>query len=175
MFTVCSSHSIISTKEMLTTSYLKSSLSSLKEFISPDSQILQGNGYDGVIDILQNMRSVTYPCVIMEAGSSGQVQNIEGPLDTYTQSLWVMGHLGRGEDEAALFESMKGLAMKVFSRLLMDIGKSPSVEGLDFQRFTYMQRYGGPNARGYELMLTFRQNFSLQLTDDDFKPVPTTE
>ena len=162
---------------MLTTSYLKSSLSSLKEFISPDSQILQGNGYDGVIDILQNMRSVTYPCVILEAGSSGTVQNVEGPLDTYTQSLWVMGQLGRGEDESALFSEMKSLAMKIFSKLLMDKGEEThqEVAEMDHQRFTYLQRWGGPNARGYELMLTFRQNFALQLTADDFKPAPTTE
>jgi len=156
---------------MLTTNYLKSSLSSLREFVSPDSQILQGNGYDGVIDILQNMRSVIYPCVILEAGSSGTVMNVEGPVDTFTQSLWVMGQLGRGEDEAELFASMKRLAMKIFSRLLMDIGTAPQVEGLDFQRFTYMQRWGGPNARGYEMMLTFRQNFALRLTAEDLKPV----
>lgn len=146
-----------------------SCLSPLKEFVSPDTQILQGNGYDGVIDILQSIRSVTFPCVILEAGSSGSVQNIEGPVDTYTQSLWIMGQLGRGEDEAALFANMKALAMKVFSKLLMDIGRHPEVEGLDFQRFTYLQRWGGPNARGYEIILTFRQNFSLLLTKDDLK------
>ena len=94
---------------MLTSSYLKTSLFSLKEFISPETQILQGNGYDGVIDILQSLRSVTFPCVILEAGGSGQVQNIEGPVDTYTQSLWVMDQLGRGEDEAAVYASMKKL------------------------------------------------------------------
>lgn len=53
---------------MLTNNYLLSSLSSLKDFVSPSTQILQGNGYDGVIDILQNMRGVTYPCVILESG-----------------------------------------------------------------------------------------------------------
>ena len=161
---------------MLTSNYLLSSLSSLREFTSPDQQILQGNGYDGVIDILQNMRSVVYPCVILEAGGSGTVADVEGPVDTFTQSLWVMGQLGRGEDEAALFASMKTLAMKIVAKLMMDITTGvPEVEGLDYQRFSYMQRYGGPNARGYELVLTFRQNFSLVLTDADFNPVETDE
>ena len=64
---------------MLTNNYLLSSLSSLKDFVSPSTQILQGNGYDGVIDILQNMRGVTYPCVILESGGSGSVQVVEGP------------------------------------------------------------------------------------------------
>lgn len=156
---------------MLTNSFLLSSLSSLREFISPDCQILQGNGYDGVIDILQNLRSVVYPCVILEAGGSGTVADVEGPVDTFTQSLWVMGQLGRGEDEAALFSQMKSLAMKVVAKLMVDMAAgAPEVQGLDYQRFSYMQRYGGPNARGYELVLTFRQNFSLLLTSDDLKP-----
>lgn len=157
---------------MLTSNYLLSSLSLLREFTSPDQQILQGNGYDGVIDILQNMRSVIYPCVILEAGSSGTVADIEGPVDTYTQSLWVMGQLGRGEDEAALFASMKRLAMKIMAKLMVDMSAGmQEVQGLDYQRFSYMQRWGGPNARGYELILTFRQNFSLELSPDDLKPV----
>ena len=154
---------------MLSIEYLKPTLSPLKEFVSLDSQILKGNGYDGVIDILQNMRSITFPCVILEAISCGSVHNAEGPVDTYTQSLWVMGQLGRGEDEAALYSAMKKLAMKIVSRLLLDIGTAPELEGFDFQRFTYMQRWGGNNARGWELMLTFRQNFSLQLTEEDLK------
>lgn len=154
---------------MLSIEYLKPTLSPLKEFVSLDSQILQGNGYDGVIDILQNMRSITFPCVILETGSSGSVQNVEGPVDTYTQSLWVMGQLGRGEDEAALYSAMKKLAMKIVARFLLDLTEAPELEGFDYQRFTYMQRWGGNNARGWELMLTFRQNFSLQLTEDDLK------
>ena len=156
---------------MLTNNYLLSSLSSLKDFVSPSTQILQGNGYDGVIDILQNMRGVTYPCVILESGGSGSVQVVEGPVDTYTQSLWVMGNLGRGEDEDALFRAMKALTMKVFAKLLQDRreGTHSEVQELDFQRFTYMQRWGGPNARGYELVLTFRENYSLLLTQEDFK------
>lgn len=154
---------------MLSIEYLKPTLSPLKEFVSLDSQILQGNGYDGVIDILQNMRSITFPCVILETGSSGSVQNVEGPVDTYTQSLWVMGQLGRGEDEAALYAAMKKLAMKIVARFLLDLTEAPELEGFDYQRFTYMQRWGGNNARGWELMLTFRQNFSLQLTEEDLK------
>ena len=162
---------------MLTSNYLLSSFSSLKGFDSPADQILQGNGYDGIIDILENMRGVVYPCVILETGSSGSFQVIEGPVDTYTQSLWVMGALGRGEDEAKLFKDMKDLAMKLFAKLLQDKaeGGHPEVEELDYQRFTYMPRYGGPNARGYELVLTFRENKSLLLTDKDFKPVPPAQ
>lgn len=157
---------------MLTNRYLLSSLSSLREFISPDTQILQGNGYDGVIDILQNLRSVTFPAVILEAGGSGSCQVIEGPVDTFTQSLWVMGQLGRSEDEALLFSQMKALARKVTAIILQDAAAGvQEVAGLDWSRYTYMQRYGGPNARGYELIFTFKENFSLEINPDDLKPV----
>lgn len=155
---------------MLTVDYLKSSLYSLREFVSTDTQILQGNGYDGIIDILEHLRSVSFPAVILEAGSSGTVQFVEGPVNTFTQSLWVMGQLGRGEDEAALYLSMLNLARKIVARLVLDIDKAPEVQGLDFQRFTYLQRWGGQNARGYEIILTFRKDFSLVLTPEDFKP-----
>lgn len=155
---------------MLTSNYIKASLGALKDFSNPDAQILEGNGYDGVIDILQNMRGIAYPCIILEAGGSGTVQLVEGPVDTYTQSLWVMGQLGRGEDEAALFSQMKELTRKVAAKLLADCRMNvPEVQGIEWSRFSYMQRYGGPNARGYELMLTFKENFSLLLNDDDLK------
>lgn len=155
---------------MLTSSYLKGSLGALREFEAPDSQILAGNGYDGVIDILQNMRGIVYPCAILESGSSGAVQLIEGPVDTYTQSVWVMGQLGRGEDESALYAQMKELSRKVAAKLLADARASiDDVAAIDWSRFSYMQRYGGPNARGYELVFTFKENFSLLLSADDLK------
>lgn len=157
---------------MLTNRYLLSSLSSLKDFTSPGTQILQGNGYDGVIDILQNLRSVTFPVVILEAGGSGSCQVFEGPVDTFTQSLWVMGQLGRAEDEALLFAEMKSLARKVTAIILRDaVAGVPEVAGLDWSRYSYMQRYGGPNVRGYELIFTFKENFSLEVNPDDLNPV----
>lgn len=155
---------------MLTSSFIKQSLVALKDFTSPDSQILEGNGYDGVIDILQNMRGVSYPCVILEAGGSGTIQFIEGPVDTFTQSLWVMGQLGRGEDEAALYSQMKALARKIAAKLLADGNRgAEEVASIDWSRFSYMQRWGGPNARGYELVFTFKENFSLLLDPEDLK------
>lgn len=147
---------------MLTIDYIKATLADLAEFPDADAQLLEGNGYDGVIDILQNMRSISYPCVILEAASSGTVQLVEGPLDTYTQSLWVMGQLGRGESEPALYLQMKALMRKVVARLLEDYRCGvPEVQDLDWTRFSYMQRWGGPNARGWEVVLTFKENFSL--------------
>lgn len=155
---------------MLTADFLKSSLFSLKEFVSPDAQILQGNGYDGVIDILEHLRSVDFPCVVLEAGGSGTCSVIDGPVDTFTQSVWVMGQLGRAEDEAALYREMRALSRKITAKLIADYREgSPEVEDIDWSRYSYMQRWGGQNVRGYELVFTFRENFSLLLEPSDLK------
>lgn len=155
---------------MLTANYLKSSLSSLREFVSPDAQVFQGNGFDGVIAILENLRSVSFPCVVVEAGGSGSCQLYDGPVDTFTQSVWVMGQLGREEDEAALYTAMKQLSRKVTAKLLEDSAAGvPEVAGIDWTRYSYMQRWGGQNARGYELVFTFKEDFSLLLEPSDLK------
>ena len=162
---------------MLTSDYLKRSLFRLKEFSSRDTQILEGSGYDGIISLLDNLRATEFPCVVLESGTTGTVQLIEGPVDTFTQSLWVMGQLGRSEDEAALYSRMLELSRKVASLLLADAASedSPEVAGLDWTRFTYMKRWGGQNARGYELVFTFKENFSLLLDEGDLKPYDTDD
>ena len=155
---------------MLNKDYLQRTLvGALAELTNADTQILEADGLDAILELLKTLRSVEFPAVILEGRSSGTIQLVEGPLDTFTQSVWVMGQLGRGEDEAALYSAMKKLAMKIVARFLLDLTEAPELEGFDYQRFTYMQRWGGNNARGWELMLTFRQNFSLQLTEEDLK------
>ena len=169
--------SIKYTRRMLTVDFLKRTLFRLKEFWSRDTQILEGSGYDGIISLLDELRSVEFPCVVLESGGTGTVQLVEGPVDTYTQSVWVMGQLGRGEDEAELYARMRELARKV-AALLLAAGATdgaPEVAGLDWTRFTYMKRWGGQNARGYEIMFTFRENFSLLLDDSDLKPYDTDD
>lgn len=162
---------------MLSVEFLKKNLFRLKEFQSRDTQILEGSGYDGIISLLENLRTAEFPCVVLENGTTGTVQLVEGPVDTYTQSLWVMGQLGRSEEEAALYARMRELARKVAALLLAAAasGDSPEVAGLDWSRFTYMKRWGGQNARGYEIMFTFRENFSLLLDDEDLKPYDTDD
>ena len=158
---------------MLSTDYLRRTLSELREFGHPETQILQGSGFDGVIELLDSLRSVEFPCVVLEAGGSGNVQLIEGPVDTYTQSVWVMGRLGRSEDEATLYAEMKELARKITAKLLQDAAaRVPEAAAIDWNRYAYMQRYGGQNARGYELLFTLREDFSLLLKPEDFKPKP---
>lgn len=156
---------------MLTGKYIRPLLGKLKAFQNPDTQILEGNGYDGVLDILKSSRSIEYPCAILESGDSGSLQVIEGPVDTYTQSLWIMDRLGREEDEAAIYAKAKKLTRLVIALILQEgLAKGvPEAAGITWQNVSYMKRYGGPDARGYEIIFTFKENISLLVTPDDLK------
>lgn len=156
---------------MLTSDYIKEVLGRLQAFQNPETQILEGNGYDGVLDIIKNSRSIEYPCVILESGGSGTLQVIEGPVDTYSQSLWVMDRLGREESEALIYAKMKNLTRLVAAILLNDglTNERPESSSITWQQVSYMQRYGGPDVRGYEIIFTFKENISLQVTANDLK------
>lgn len=150
---------------MLSAGYLKSMLTSALPdvFKSPESQILECDGFDAIIEILKTLRSVEFPLVILEGRSSGQIKLVEGPLDVYTESLWIMAQFGRGESEADVYRDMYALSLRILTRLLADA--SSGVEDVcnwDWQHISYMKRDGGPNARGFELVLTFKDNISLR-------------
>ena len=147
---------------MLRKEQLRDSLAQMPEFSDIDNQLLEGNGLDAILELLLQLRSVAFPCVVLEGRSSGSFQLIEGPVDTFTQSLWVMGQLSRGEEEAELYNQMFLLAKKVLAKLLQD--KKSGIAELkewDIRQTSYMKRYGGQNARGWEIVLTFRENTSL--------------
>ena len=156
---------------MLTNSFLRRVLGQLVSFPNPENQILEGNGYDGIQDILNGSRSIEWPCVILESGGSGTFQVVEGAVDTYTQSVWVMDRLGRTESEAEVYRKTKELSRQVAAMLLAEgLGKgTPEAADIQWQQVTYMQRYGGPDARGYELIFTFKENISMRVQPADLK------
>lgn len=135
----------------------------INDLINPDfgnKQVIMGNGYDAIIDILQNVRTVEYPAFILECRDSGYFHVVEGAVDFHSQSIWIMGVLERDEDEAALYEAMFQLAKKVISRLLKHRNDG-CLSGWQPNRISYMKRYGGPNSRGWELILNFNEDISL--------------
>jgi len=159
---------------MLKVSDLTSILQPIKE-LQGQGHILEGNGYDRIMAILKSLRGTTFPCVILEARAGGQVDMIGGgPIDSCTQSLWVMVQLGRDEDEVAAFEQAWELAKKILARFIQcdpisSLDTKDKMEVLrswDYNRISYMQRYGGPTCRGYEVVLTFRDYVSLTYTPD---------
>ncbi len=147
---------------MLSKEFLIESLVGSVPRIASEEQIIEADGMDAILDLLMNLRSVQFPAVILESRSSGVIQLVEGPLDTYTVSLWVMEQLGRSDTEADLYDQAFALLRDLLAKLLDDY-KNGSVElmGWNFRRTAYMKRAGGQNARGWELVLTFQDNISL--------------
>lgn len=145
---------------MLNINQLSKILTELDEFNS-QTQILEGDGYDAVIDLLSNLRGVEFPAAVLESRSSGVINLVEGPVDNYSQSVWIMGQLGRNESEAELYASMFNLAKKVIGKFL-DHNQDDELREWDYSRISYMKRYGGQNARGYEILLNFKENIPLR-------------
>lgn len=127
------------------------------------NQIREADGLDAILELVAQLRTVIFPAVILESRSSGSIQFVEGPLDTCTESIWIMDRLGRGEDEAALYRSTHTTAVNILKALLAAAksGNYPALDGWDWSRISYMKRYGGPDARGWEIVLTFKENISL--------------
>ena len=148
---------------MLNKRYLQTALvGPLDDFTHAETQVLEADGLDAIMELLKTLRSVEFPAVILEGRSSGTIQLVEGPLDTFTQSVWVMGQLGRDESEAELYENTRRLALRVLARMLDDFKENvPELNGWDYSRTLYMKRYGGQNARGWEMVLTFKENIPL--------------
>lgn len=147
---------------MLTKEFLIDALVGQVPEIQNEEQVVEGDGMDAILDLLMNMRTVQFPAVVLESRSSGSIQLVEGPVDTYTESLWVMEQLGRSESEAEIYQEARMLALSVLRRLLDEYKKGePQLMGWDSGRILYMKRAGGQNARGWEVVLTFHDNFSL--------------
>lgn len=125
-----------------------------------EKQVVQGNGYDAIIEILGDVRNIEYPAFVLEGRDSGYFHIVEGAVDFSTQSIWIMGVLKRDDDEAALYEEMFLMAKKVINCLL-HYKDDPCLAGWQPSRISYMKRYGGPNVRGWELVLNFNEDISL--------------
>lgn len=127
------------------------------------AQVLEAQGLDAIVELLTNLRSVEFPVAILESRNAGTIQLVEGPLDTYTESVWIMGQLGRGESESVLYEQMLQLSFRVLTKILEDVksGRHQELQGWNHNRTAYMKRHGGQNARGWEMVLTFNDDISL--------------
>ena len=146
---------------MLTKEYLSRTLKKL--LANPEKQMLEAQGLDTILEMLTNLRSVEFPVVILEGRSNGTIQMVEGPLDTFTQSIWVMGQFARGEDEADVYDEMYALGLQLLALLIKDAqgGHTRELEAWDWSHTSYMKRYGGQNTRGWEFVLTFKEDFGL--------------
>lgn len=156
---------------MLTRDYLSNTLVDSVDRITSEEQILEADGMDAILELLMSLRSVSFPAVVLEGRDNGTIQLVEGVLDTYTESIWVMDQLGRGESEAQIYSEAMMLAKKILVKLLDERKNGERIlEGWDFGRIIYMKRAGGQNARGWEIVLTFKDDISL-LPDADAEQI----
>lgn len=152
---------------MITVKYLQEVLPELEEFrVSPDmvNRVRSGDGFDEVTAILENIRSIEFPCIVIEERSSGSFTIEAGPVDTYTIALWVMLQQTRTEenDNSELFGKAFDLLRRIIKILIRDQVQRPEVlAALDITRMPYNKRFGGPKCLGYELLLTFREDINL--------------
>ncbi len=147
---------------MVTSDYLISILPEMEEFRSADlaTHVQQAEGYDGVIALLENIRTSSFPCLIIEDRSIGNIVIDAGSLDTYSIPLWVMvqsSEIGVTEQYKVAFE----LAKKLLKILIRDAGNG-ILKGLDYSRIPYNKR-SGPDSYGYEMLLTFNVDIDLSL------------
>lgn len=147
---------------MITSNYLKSILPELEEFksIDVDSHIQTAEGYDGVIALLENIRTTNFPCIVIEDRSMGNIAIDSGPLDTYSIPLWVMVQ-GHETSASVQFEQAFELVKKIVKILIRDTDNN-IVKGLDYSRIPYHKRTA-VDSFGYEILLTFRMDLDLSL------------
>ncbi len=136
-------------------------------FSNPETQLFEAQGLDTILELLTNLRSVEFPAAILEGRSNGIISlDNDVPLDSFTQSVWIMGQFGREESESNLYAETHALALRFMAKLI-DMAKNgePALEGWDWRRTQYLKRYGGQNARGWELVLAFTENTSLLMPE----------
>ena len=137
-------------------------------FTNADTQLFEAQGLDTILELLTNLRSLEFPVAILEGRSNGVISlDNDVPLDTFTQSVWIMGQFGREESESDLYAETHSLSLRFMAKLI-DMAKNgePALEGWDWRRTQYLKRYGGQNARGWELVLTFTENTSLLMPEE---------
>lgn len=147
---------------MVTSDYLISILPEMEEFRSQDpaTHVQIAEGFDGVIALLENIRTANFPCLIIEDRSIGNIEIDPGSLDTYSIPLWVMvqnAGIGATEQYKQAFDLVKKLL-----KILIRDADNGTLEGFDYSRIPYNKR-SAVDSYGYEILLTFRVNIDLSL------------
>ncbi len=147
---------------MINLEYLKSVLPELEEFREDiDQRVFEGEGYDGVIAILDNIRGISLPAVIIEDRSIGNIRIDSGPVDSFSLPVWVM--VGKDRDNnyvSAAYNSAFELGKKILKLFIRDA--DTSLQGLDFSNIQYSKREA-TDCYGYEFLITFRCDIDLSL------------
>ncbi|MHC1781018.1 MAG: hypothetical protein AB9922_12365 [Bacteroidales bacterium] len=147
---------------MVTSDYLISILPEMEEFRSqdPSAHVQIAEGYDGVIALLDNIRTASFPCLIIEDRSIGNIVIDPGSLDTYSIPVWVMVQ-NTGESVTEQYKKAFELVKKLLKILVRDADNG-TLEGLEYSRIPYNKR-SAVDSYGYEILLTFNVDINLSL------------
>ncbi len=150
---------------MITSDYLLSILPEIEDFSQIDteleSHVQLAQGYDGVIALLENIRTASFPCFIIEDRSMGNIDLDSGALDSYSIALWVMVQ-DATKEPSELFTIAYELVKKVLRILIRDSDMGVAPQGFDYSRISYFKRFGNDSV-GYEILLQFREDIDLSL------------
>lgn len=147
---------------MINLDFLKRVLPELEEFRDDiDSRVFEGEGYDGVIAILDNIRGISLPAVILEDRSIGNIRIDSGPVDSFSLPVWVMVAKDRDNNSvSAAYASAFELGKKILKLFIRDANSA--LQGLDFSNIQYSKREA-TDCYGYEFLITFRCDIDLSL------------
>lgn len=153
---------------MITKYYLKTILPEIEGFSAEDieQQVLEADGYDGVVALLGNVREVCFPAVVIEDRTIGNISIDSGPVDSYSIPLWVMVSNDSSKSKTEIFKIAYALTLKVLKLLMRDVDSVTDLSGWDYQRISYSKR-SGPDCSGYEILMTYRDNIDLSYEQPD--------
>jgi hypothetical protein len=148
---------------------LQQLLPELPEFANPDhfpEQLFSVNGFDEATAVVEKLRDIQFPAVLLEETNSGYISYVSGFCDHRTISIWV---LQRADLSAAArkqaYTQTFDLGKEILRRL---VRVSATYDGLgqsiDFTRTAYIPR--GPmsqNVFGHEFILTVSEELNLSL------------
>jgi hypothetical protein len=149
---------------------LQQLLPGLMEFANPDhfpEQLFSVNGFDEATAVVEKLRGIQFPAVLIEETGNGYISYASGFCDHRTVSIWVLQRAaglsaaGRKQAYAQTFD----LAKEILRLLIRsNAGYDGAGHFIDFTRTAYVPR--GPMAQnvfGYEFILTINEEIDLKV------------
>jgi len=149
--------------------FLKQVLPELNEFqsVSVNNQIKAVSGYDEATTVVENLRDVAFPLVLIEDVPTGYLGFVSGFSDRRVTSIWVLykaNDLTADARRKALMDSFE-LAKNILRRIVRENANYDGIgQFFEAARTQYFPR--GPIAQqvfGYEFMLNTIEEINLRL------------
>jgi hypothetical protein len=149
---------------------LEQLLPELPGFVNPShfhEQLFSVNGFDEATAVVEQLRGVRFPAILIEETANGYISCASGFCDHRTVSLWVLQQAGSlaPDDRKQAFAGAFDLGKEILRLLVRaNAGYDGSGMFIDFTRTAYIPR--GPiaqNVFGYEFMLSTAEEIDLSV------------